>query len=69
MPPKYPNVRVKLKLTGKDGNAFAILDVCKNAAHKARIDGDEIVRFLDEATAGDYHHLLATCKKWFNVTN
>lgn len=62
---KHPEVRVKL--TGKDGNAFNILGLCKRAAYRAGLSDLEIMEFLDEATNGDYAHLLATCQKWFDV--
>lgn len=61
---KFPNVRVKL--IGKDGNAFNILGLCKRAAYRAGVSDTEIAAFLDEATNGDYSHLLATCQRWFD---
>lgn len=63
--PKYPQVRVKL--IGRDGNAFAILGACSQAARAAGIDKAERDAFMAEATMGDYDHLLATCCKWFDV--
>lgn len=57
---------LKLSLTGKDGNAFAIL----GEAHKVlRANGkqDLISDFDKEATAGNYDVLLATCMSWFEV--
>ena len=61
---KYPNVRIQL--TGNNGNAFAILGLCQRAARKANLPADEIKAFMDEATGGDYDHLLATCMRWFD---
>ena len=61
---KFPAVRVKL--VGKDGNAFNILGLCKRAAYRAGVSDLEIMDFLDEATNGDYNHLLTTCQKWFD---
>lgn len=61
---KYPEVRVQL--VGKDGNAFNILGLCKRAAYRAGVSYTEIANFLDEATNGDYNHLLATCQRWFD---
>lgn len=49
---KFPEVRVGL--TGKDGNAFNILGLCKRAAYRAAVSDKEITAFLDEATEGDY---------------
>ena len=56
--PKYPDVFVQL--TGEDGNAFAILGRVRRALKKAGVDKAEIKQFTDEATRGDYSHLLAT---------
>jgi hypothetical protein len=62
---KYPNVKVKL--TGKDGNAFAILGRVRVALKKAKVPQTEIDAFLSEAMSGDYNNLLCTCMKWVNV--
>ena len=61
---KYPEVTVKL--TGGDGNAFAVLGRCSEAARRAKVARSEIDAFLKEAMSGDYNHLLQTCMKWFN---
>jgi hypothetical protein len=63
---KYPNIEVTL--TGEDGNAFAILGAVRLALRKAGVSSDEIRTFIDEATSGDYDHLLATCMEWVNVS-
>lgn len=62
--PKYPDVEVQL--TGRDGNAFAILGTVARALRRAD-HGDEVESFMAEATAADYDHLLATCMKWVDV--
>ena len=54
-----------VRMTGADGNAFAILGRCKEAAW--RMDHAEYENFLDEATSGDYDHLLQTVHKYFEV--
>ena len=66
MSPKYPNIKVKL--AGKDGNAFAILGRVRTAMNKANVPPDEMRAFMDEATSGDYDHLLRTCMKWVEVS-
>jgi hypothetical protein len=55
-----------VQLTGQDGNAFFILGRCQGAARKAGVPSDQIKAFMDEASAGDYDHLLATCMRWFD---
>lgn len=63
---KYPNVSVKL--TGRDGNAFAILGRVQKALKRAGASKEEVDEFIEEATSGDYDHLLRTCVKWVEVT-
>ena len=65
MEPKYPDVTVKL--TGRDGNAFAIMGTVQRALHKAGVSRNEIDLYLKEATAGDYDHLLQITMRWVNV--
>lgn len=52
--------KVKLKLVGLDGNAFALLGAFAKAAKKAGWTADEIAAVRTEATSGDYNHLIAT---------
>lgn len=61
---KFPDIRVRL--TGKDGNALYILALCVQAARKAGLPQAELDAFRNEATARDYNHLLATCQRWFD---
>jgi len=56
----------KVKLVGEDGNAFAILGRVKRALVKAGMQ-EEAKAFMEEATAGDYNHLLATVQKYVDV--
>ena len=65
MTPKHPHITVQL--TGQDGNAFAILGRCRKAAREAGLLDSEINAFIEEATAGDYDHLLQTAIHWFDV--
>lgn len=64
--PKYSNVRVRL--TGQDGNAYAIVGAVRNALRKANVEVSELNAFMNEAMEGDYNHLLQTCMKWVNVS-
>lgn len=66
MTPKHSEINVTL--TGLDGNAFAVLGRCREAAKDAGLPEDEIATFMDEAMAGDYDHLLQTAMRWFNCT-
>ena len=62
---KLPDVEVQL--TGVDGNAFAILGAVQRSLKKAGVDVEVSNEFLDEATSGDYDHLLATVMRWVKV--
>lgn len=63
--PKFPHVTVKL--TGTDGNAFAILGRVRRDMKSAGVSEEEISQFSEEATSGDYNNLLRTCMKWVDV--
>jgi hypothetical protein len=65
MEPKYPNVTVRL--IGTDGNAAAIIGKVQGALRRAKVPPDEIKRFQDEATSGDYDNVLATAMRWVDV--
>ena len=56
--------RPKLRLIGRDGNAFAILGAARKVARENKMDWDKISA---EAMSGDYDHLLGTIMKYFDV--
>ena len=64
MPPRYPRIRVLL--SDRDSNAFMILGLCRRAAIEAGLPKEEIDAFYDEATNGDYDHLIRTTMRWFS---
>jgi len=57
----------KLQLVGLDGNARSITGRAQRAARKAGWEKDAIDAVLEEATSGDYNHLLRTIMKYFDV--
>ncbi len=63
--PKYPHIKVRL--TGTNGNAFAVLGTVKGKLAKGGVSKQEQDQFLSEAMSGDYNHLLQTCMKWVDV--
>jgi len=63
---RYPNIEVQL--TGTDGNAFAILGAVQRELRHHDVPADEVTAFNDEATSGDYDHLLQTCMRWVEVS-
>lgn len=62
---KYPDITVEL--IGQDGNAFAILGAVTRQMRREQISQEEIHAFTEEATSGDYDHLLRTCMRWVNI--
>ena len=54
----------KLKLIGRDGNAFVILAEARKVAKKYGMNW-EIIQ--EEAKASDYNHLLSVMMKYFDV--
>ena len=57
---------IKVKLLGKDGNAFYILGTVKRALEKAGYK-DIAKQYIKEATTGDYNHLLAVTQEYVEV--
>lgn len=64
-PVRYPDIEVQL--VGQDGNAFFIIGRTQSAMHRAGVPQEEIDKYADEATSGDYDHLLATTMRWVDV--
>lgn len=63
--PRYPNITVKL--SDEDGNAFAILGRVTKAMKRAGLTEDQIKEYKDDATTGDYNHLLVTTINYVEV--
>jgi hypothetical protein len=61
-----PKTDVQVKLIGEDGNAFAIMARVERALKKAG-HGDLVQEYLQEATNGDFHHLLMTTLQYVQV--
>jgi hypothetical protein len=55
-----------VQLTGEDGNAFSILGRVKRAIMRSN-HPELATDFMQEATAGDYDHLLCTCMLYVTV--
>jgi hypothetical protein len=59
---------VKVKLTGNDGNAFAIMGAVAKGLRKAGANEVEIKEYQKESMSGDYNHLLRTAMEWVEVS-
>lgn len=62
--PLYP---VTVKLTGEDGNAFAIMAQVRKAIISAGANDETVEQFINEATSGDYNNLLRVVMKYVKV--
>ena len=62
---KYP--QVKVELVGQDGNAFSIIGRVTGAMRRAGLTAEQRKEFTDEATSGDYDHLLQTVMEFVSV--
>lgn len=60
--PRYPDIEVQL--TGEDGNSFFIVGRVRMALRDNGVDSVAIRDFTEEATSGDYDHMLQTVMKW-----
>jgi hypothetical protein len=63
--PKFPDVTCRL--VGTDGNAFSVIGRVVRAMERAGVSAEEIRHFREEATAGDYDHLLQTVMKYAEI--
>jgi len=63
--PKYPDITVSL--IGEDGNAFNILSTVRKELKAHGLSKDEIDSYMEEATSGNYDHLLYTTSEWVNI--
>lgn len=65
--PRYPDVRVRL--SGKDGNVFAIIGRVRRALIQAGATDDDIKSFMSEMMgAGSYDEALQTVMRWVNAS-
>ena len=62
-----PETKPTVKLIGQDGNAFAIMGRVKKALRRAGADKEYVDKYLNEATSGDYDHLLVVSMEYVDV--
>ena len=65
---KAPENKPKVTLVGEDGNSFAIMAKVKRVLVKAGADKEYIDSYFDEATAGDYDHLIQVTMEYVEVS-
>lgn len=64
---KTPLTNTHVKLIGENGNALNLLAKTKYAMKRDGVDPHIIDEFANDATSGDYDHLLQTINKYVHV--
>jgi len=64
--PKYPDVSVNL--SGEEANGFFIVARVRRALKRHGVPQEDVDKFQNEATSGNYDHLLKTCMEYVDVT-
>lgn len=65
--PRFPNVHVRL--TGEDGNVFAIIGRVRRALKEAGVSEEDLQAFMDEVTnSHSYDEALATVMRWVDAS-
>ena len=64
---KGPKIIPEIKLNGNNGDSFTILSKVTEKLMKAGADKEYVEKYLNEATAGDYDHLLGVTMKYVDV--
>jgi hypothetical protein len=62
---KFPDITVQL--SGEDGNGAFIVGRVMRALRRHKVPQKQVSQFVEEATSGDYDHLLQTCMRWVDV--
>lgn len=63
--PKFPDVTVNLD--GIDGNAAVLIGATSKALRRGGATPEQISEFREDATSGDYDHVLTTIQEWADV--
>jgi len=63
---RHPEVTVQL--SGEDGGGAHIIGRVRVALRRAGVSAEEIEEYTNEATSGDYDHLLQTTMRWVGTT-
>lgn len=62
---RYPDISVQL--TGRDGNALAIIAAVADALRREGVSAEDIDTFRAEAMSGDYDRVIRTVLAWVEI--
>ena len=60
-------IKPTVKLTGEDGNAYAIMGTIAIALRKAGFPQEHIDEYYEESTSGDYNNLLRVAMRYADI--
>ena len=63
----HPRHDVTVRLTGTNGNAFAVIAKVRSALRDIGVPEEDVEDYVSEATSGDYSHLLSVTMEWVHV--
>lgn len=58
---------ITVKLSGNDGNAFAIMGSVRNALKKAGATKEQLDQYTMDSMSGDYQNLLRVASRYVNI--
>lgn len=61
------NLKPKVKLSGSDGNAFAVMGKVSQTMKNSGYSKEDIDQYKKEAMSGDYDNLLRVSMKYVDV--
>lgn len=64
---KTHSKRIDVKLLGEDGNAFVIMGIVSKALKAANYPAEVVRMYVDQASEGDYGHLLTVTERWVDI--
>jgi len=64
---KKPKTIPEIRLNGNNGDSFTLLSKVTDELIKAGADKEYVEKYLNEATAGDYDHLLGVTMKYVDI--
>lgn len=59
---------VKVRLSGTDGNAWAVMGRVEAALRRAGATKEQIQQYSNESMSGDYDNLLRVACEWVEVS-
>ena len=62
-----PDTKPTVQIKGLDGNAFSVMGTVKQALKRAGADKEYFDQYTNDATMGDYNHLLSVSMAYVDI--